>query len=204
MKLVAMSDTHNLVVPNVPDGDVLIHAGDATFHGTVKEISAFAEWYGALPHRTKLFVAGNHDWLFQTDRLQAERILSGKGIVYLQDSAVMISGKLFYGSPWQPEFCSWAFNVPRGKELAEKWARIPEDASVLITHGPPAGILDTVQNGPMLGCVDLKNRLRRLSVDAHFFGHIHDSYGSLGPYHNVASCDERYRQTNPPIVVDIP
>ena len=84
-KIVCLSDTHNFHDQiSVPDGDILIHAGDATNGGTIEEIKLFSRWFAGLPHRHKIFVAGNHDWLFETDRRLAESLL-GSGTVYLQD-----------------------------------------------------------------------------------------------------------------------
>ena len=64
----------------------------------------------------------------------------GAGVHYLEDSGVEIAGTRWWGSPWQPEFNSWAFNLPRGEPLSEKWALIPDDVDVLVTHSPPAMI----------------------------------------------------------------
>src|SRR3712207_5545038 len=108
-RIVCISDTHNRNEQiTVPEGDILIHAGDATFRGTIDEIERFNNWFAALPHRYKIFVAGNHDWLFQTDN-RLVRSLLNENIIYLQDSSTEIDGIKFYGSPWQPRFYDWAF-----------------------------------------------------------------------------------------------
>jgi hypothetical protein len=100
------------------------------------------------------------------------------GIVYLQDSGITISGARFWGSPWQPAFNDWAFNLPRGKALAQKWARIPDDTDVLIPHGPPAGFGDqTGYAGNRTGCEDLLVAVERVKPRMHLFGHIHDAGG---------------------------
>lgn len=214
MKIVCISDTHNNNEKiAVPDGDVLVHSGDATINGTVDEVKRFADWFRSLPQRHKIFVAGNHDWLFQRDNDLA-RTLLGSEIVYLQDSAVEIEGVEFYGSPWQPRFYEWAFNLNRGPELAAKWSLIPEDTHVLITHGPPRGILDRVPQ-PLgfdnEGCDDLLARIRHLAsrgrLRAHIFGHIHFGYGLHEEFGvrfvNASNCDEEYLPNNLPVVVDI-
>ena len=146
-RIVCISDTHNCneeIV--VPDGDLLIHSGDAVTSGTLLEIERFFRWFEQLPHKQKVLIAGNHDWAYQ---LQPEmvRTLIPDSIIYLQDSSIEIGGLKIYGSPWQPRFFDWAFNLNRGPEMAEKWAMIPEDIDVLITHGPPNGILDLVLRG---------------------------------------------------------
>jgi Icc-related predicted phosphoesterase len=166
MKLVFISDTHNRKI-SVPDGDVLIHCGDATSMGKVDEIIKFNAWMGTFPHATKLFIPGNHDWLLERDPALARELLFNMTV--LIDEAIEIGGVKFYGSPWQPFFFAWAFNLSRFGELKEKWALIPNDTEVLITHGPPAGILDTVinyrssNNGESVGCHDLLQRVRDIN-----------------------------------------
>ncbi len=141
-RIVCLSDTHNCTNEiDVPDGDILIHSGDATITGTVEEVKLFNDWFAGQPHKNKIFIAGNHDWLFERDNMLARSLLD-RSVVYLQDSSVVIEGLKIYGSPWQPRFYDWAFNLMRGAEIAEKWRLIPNDVEVLITHGPPHGILD--------------------------------------------------------------
>ena len=212
MKIVCLSDTHNSNSQiEVPDGDLLIHAGDATITGTIDEIVLFNEWFAGLPHKYKIFVAGNHDWLFENNPIPARKILSDK-IIYLRDSFVEIEGLKIYGSPWQPRFFDWAFNLTRGAELAEKWKLIPDDTDILITHGPPFGILDEVPRRYFVentGCEELRKRVEELRLNKlklHVFGHIHCGYGRAEKFGvkfiNASNCDESYAPTNAPIVVD--
>lgn len=215
MRIVCISDTHNLhekIV--VPDGDLLIHAGDATINGTEHEIEDFIHWFSELPHKRKVFVAGNHDWLFELNNRSARLLLANSGIIYLQDSAVEIEGLKIYGSPWQPRFFDWAFNLNRGPELAEKWKLIPDDTNILITHGPPNGILDVVERktGPEnTGCEALRERVDAIAPNGklkiHVFGHIHCGYGTEThngvKFVNASNCDEAYMPVQPPIVIDI-
>jgi hypothetical protein len=127
--------------------------------------------------------------------------------VYLQDEAVEIEGLRIWGSPWQPEFLDWAFNLPRGAALREKWDRIPSGTDVLITHGPPQGVLDRVDEGRREGCADLLNAVARVRPRLHLFGHIHEGYGCLErdgtTFVNASICDRAYRPVNPPVVVDL-
>src|SRR5690606_27797878 len=129
------------------------------------------------------------------------------GLTYLRDAGVEIDGVRFWGSPWQPEFFDWAFNLPRGEALAARWALVPEDTDVLITHGPPRGILDRTVTGTPVGCDDLRAALDRLAPRLHVFGHIHEAYGRVeGPrttFVNASVCDVRYRAVNDPVVVDL-
>lgn len=210
MRLVCISDTHNSHKGlRLPEGDILIHAGDATSQGLTLETERFLGWFSAQPHRYKIFVAGNHDWLFQRHPEMAAQLLAAHpDITYLQDSGIEIEGVKFWGSPWQPWFHDWAFNLPRGgSAIREIWNKIPISTEVLITHGPPHGILDQVRGGTHLGCEELKLRLAAVRPRVHVFGHIHDAYGvarsNTAVYVNGCSCDENYRPTHRPIVLDL-
>ncbi len=209
-RIVCLSDTHNCHAQiNVPDGDILIHAGDATIRGTIDEIIFFNDWFARLPHRRKIFVAGNHDWLFETNSRYARTLLDAS-IHYLQDSWVEIENLKIYGSPWQPRFFDWAFNLTRGAELAEKWKMIPDDTDVLITHGPPFGILDEVPQRYSIentGCEELRKIVETIRPKLHIFGHIHCGYGTAEQFSarfvNASICDESYNPANAPIIVDL-
>ncbi len=208
-KIVCLSDTHNCNEQIViPDGDILIHAGDATIRGTIDEVVMFNEWFSKLPHHYKIFVAGNHDWLFETNNRYARNLLDSS-IHYLQDSSVKIEKLKIYGSPWQPRFFDWAFNLTRGAELAHKWRLIPENTDILITHGPPFGILDEVPRANWTentGCEELRRRVETVCPKLHVFGHIHYGYGTTEQFGvkfvNASNCDEYYEPTNAPIVID--
>ncbi len=176
LTLVAMADTHGYQQRlTVPEGDILILAGDFTRRGRLDELAEVNEFLARLPHRHKLVVAGNHDWCFQERPAEARALLTAA--TYLQDEAITIEGVKFYGSPWQPWFLDWAFNLPRGPELAQRWALIPEDTDVLITHGPPLGFGDRVHDGTRVGCEDLLRRVQQVRPKLHLFGHIHEDAG---------------------------
>lgn len=208
MKLVCLSDTHSLHwnIPDIPDGDVLIHAGDSLGQGTLDNIEDFNDWLGTLPHRHKIVVAGNHDWAFQDEPEQARELLSNA--IYLEDSGVEIDGVRFWGSPWTPTFMNWAFMLDRGQPLRDAWALIPDNTDVLITHGPPHGSGDATFIGSSnVGCVDLLERIDELRLKAHIFGHIHEGYG-VYPRRgttliNASACTEWYEPTNPPVVFSL-
>ncbi len=176
MRIVAVADTHlfhdELVVP---DGDVLVHAGDMCRGGDLDELREAAAWLARLPHRRKVVVAGNHDRAFEREPAAARALLAG--MLYLEDDACTIDGLRFYGSPWQPAYNDWAFNLPRGGALAAVWARIPDRVDVLITHGPPAGIGDRGPVGGRQGCADLRARVAVVRPRLHLFGHIHQDGG---------------------------
>jgi len=211
MRLVILSDTHGLhgFIGSVPDGDVLIHAGDMSLRGTLEEVEGFLGWFGALPHQHKLLVAGNHDWIFERRPTVAKGVIP-TGVTYLEDAGVSIAGINFWGSPWQPWFYDWAFNLHRGAEIAGKWALIPNDVQVLITHGPPHGILDEVvmPPGKHQGCEALRERLGSLpALRLHAFGHIHEAYGTASEgecrFVNASICNFQYAPVNAPVVVDL-
>ena len=181
---------------DVPEARVLIHAGDCTKMGTAKELIKFNTWFSSLPHKTKILVAGNHDFLFQKDLGHALSLLD-PSITYLQDSGVVVAGLTIYGSPWQPWFYNWAFNLYRGDAIREKWDLIPNGIDVLVTHGPPKGVLDKTTSGEYVGCDDLMSAIStRVSPKLHVFGHIHEAHGVVSKYGttfvNAAIVDEHY------------
>lgn len=182
MRIVTISDTHSLhrLVPHVPHGDVLIHAGDIMNSGwDWRDIASFNRWLEPLPHKHKIVIAGNHDWLFQSNLGESLKLLPAD-VHYLQDSGVTIDGFKFWGSPWQPEFNDWAFNVPRGEAIKRYWDLIPDDTDVLITHGPPYGIQDWMHWGDKhLGCEELFKAVNRVKPQLHVFGHIHGGAGVM-------------------------
>jgi predicted phosphohydrolase len=198
--IVAISDTHGMHhAVTVPTGDILIHAGDITLHGDIGELDEINTWLGSLPHTHKILVAGNHDFCFERDP-EACRTHLGN-CLYLQDQAVTILGIRFYGSPWQPWFFDWAFNLQRGPELRAKWDMIPADTDVLITHGPPYGHGDRTSRGQQVGCEDLLEAVERIRPRLHVFGHIHEDAGISHNAHttliNASICTRDFRPVNP-------
>ena len=219
VRFVAISDTHgrHAQINNIPDGDVLIHCGDFTSKGKIEQVQSFADWFANLPHPRKLLIAGNHDMSLDKSfsRMGKDSYQNAKKIVenihnteYLMDSGTTVHGIKVYGSPWQPEFCNWGFNLKRGHQCDEKWRLIPSDTDVLITHGPPNGQGDRTLSGVHAGCVDLQRHIQhRIRPAVHFFGHIHEGAGITADeqtlYVNASTCDLRYRPTNLPIVIDM-
>ena len=207
MKLVLISDTHGKHRQfDIPDGDVLIHAGDIMTSGyDPLEIQDFNSWLGELPHQNKIVIAGNHDWLFERSSKTKDLITNA---IYLEDSGVKINGLKFWGSPVQPEFCNWAFNRRRGEEIQKHWDKIPQGTDVLITHGPPAGFRDWVKSGhESLGCRNLRDTIKKIKPKLNVFGHIHGGYGAdhdgTTYYVNASLLNEAYQPTNKPIVAEI-
>lgn len=201
VKIDCISDTHNQHEKiKLPGGDILIHSGDCTSSGSMRECLAFLDWFGDQDYSHLVMVAGNHDWAFETHPEEMKEECEKRGIVLLNDSGYVADGIKIWGSPVQPWFFDWAFNRGRGAEINEHWKLIPEDTEILITHGPPHMIRDDVprRGGSYehVGCVDLYNRIIQTKVKLHVFGHIHEGAGYTyldgRTYVNASSLDGRY------------
>lgn len=211
MRVVCMSDTHGLHERvKVPSGDVLIHAGDFTHHGDPYEVRRFLDWFESQPHEHKILIAGNHDfWVERQNKLFVEKVRGIPRITYLQDSGAEIAGFRVWGSPVQPWFYDWAFNRQRGAEIQEHWDLIPSDTQILVTHGPPLGVLDHNFADVPTGCENLRDTIAKLShLKLHVFGHMHPGGGQqiqVGGclYVNAAICDERGYAKRDPVVVNL-
>ncbi len=175
-RIVALADTHNRHARlEVPEGDVLIHAGDLTGRGSLPELEAVADWLRAQPHEYKIVIAGNHDFALQRNARAAKALFHG--LTFLEDAEVTCAGLRIWGAPWQPWFHDWAFNLRRGHDIDAKWRLIPQGVDVLVTHGPPHGYGDVISSGDRVGCEDLTRHLDRVKPKLHFFGHIHEDRG---------------------------
>jgi Icc-related predicted phosphoesterase len=177
MDLVFFGDTHELHREvNIPAGDVLICTGDFTmFSKSFRAIRDFDEWLGEQPHRYKLVVPGNHEFFLEADS-QRRSLLSNARV--LIDEAVTIEGLCFYGSPMTPLY-GGAFGKSSSSERSQHWSKIHDDTHILVTHGPPHGILD-LSPGQLdrMGDPELLYRIRELrSLRLHAFGHVHGAYG---------------------------
>jgi len=203
MKITFISDTHgkhNQITKDLPGGDLLIHAGDFMNSGYYEqEATDFFGWFDKVDnYDAKIFIAGNHDRLMENDPTRIQGLLTGyKWIDYIQDDNLTLyfdgpNGDFpednihIYGSPWQPEFHNWAFNLPRNSDIMkEKWDAIPNNTDILITHGPP---------------------LDELRPKIHVFGHIHGSAGYYFNGHthfiNASVLNERYIYSNLPLTFE--
>lgn len=213
MTITFISDTHNKhkkITGDLPGGDLIIHAGDISSQGYKHEIQQFCKWFSKLEgYTTKVFIAGNHDWGFQKEPEMAKEVVNFyENITYLEDSQLIKDGLKIWGSPWQPEFYNWAFNLPKnGQELGEKWDLIPQVTDILITHGPAFGYLDKVIGQyDNLGCQLLTNKIREIGPKIHVCGHIHTGRGYMfdGTTHyiNASVLDEEYQYCQKPLTVD--
>jgi len=219
MRITVISDTHtkhHQLTNDLIGGDLIIHAGDISSMGTIEEIADFCNWYESLnQYDNSVFIAGNHDWGFQDNKVQISSLVdSYEWITYLEDSKLTFVNKeatemcSIWGTPWQPEFHNWAFNLPRnGWELQEKWMRIPSDIDILVTHGPPFGILDVSSYGNVnAGCELLLEAVKVKKPKIHIFGHIHSGFGYQyvdgTHYINASMLDERYKYSRKPLTFD--
>ncbi|RSL17694.1 Icc-related predicted phosphoesterase [Edaphobacter aggregans] len=179
MVLVLFGDTHELHREvEVPAGDILICVGDFTmFSRSFSAIVDFNEWLGELPHRHKIVVPGNHEFFLESN--PKRRGLLDNAHVLL-DEGIEIEGLRFYGSPMTPLYGA-AFGKSSPNDRERHWSKVPDDTHVLVTHGPPFGILDvSPDQADRMGDPELRNRVRELSsLKLHAFGHIHGAHGAV-------------------------
>lgn len=218
MKIVLLSDTHGKHKQlSVPEGDMIIHAGDLTPMGRHRDVVKFLNWYSQLPHKYKILISGNHDFYFQdNDFITISRetglsinpkVVTGEQIVYIQDAMIEVEGIKIYGSPWTPTFFHWAFMLDRGESIRQKWNALPEGMDIIVTHGPPRGILDNNRQNFHAGCDDLLERMKVVKPKYHVFGHMHEGHGVENydgiTYINPSILNDDYMVTNNPIVINI-
>lgn len=195
-RVVAIADLHGDLPTDLPEGDVLVVAGDVcelSDHSVDAQAAwleaRFYPWLESLPHEEVVWIAGNHDFVCERPGWRP----GGHGH-YLRDSGAEVCGLRFYGLPWVPKLQMWAFYADDA-ELARRCAAIPP-VDVLVSHGPPLGYGDRLLNGRTAGSPALLERIRRTEPRLCVFGHIHEDPGCwrLGPttLANVAHVDELY------------
>lgn len=225
-RFVCISDTHekHRQIKNIPDGDVLLCAGDFTNESDFDRIVDFNAWLGGLPHKHKVVVSGNHDLFFDHNKCRYPGIsqqyiaMLSNATHYLDSSGCEIEGIKIWGEPRQPAFFNWAFNVDR-EQMKEVWERVPHDTNILLTHGPPLSYGDF--------CPDMHDRTKLVRVGCKYqkeliedyrclpnlkavvCGHVHMGHGIYqikgrdSYVYNASICDERYYPSNAPIVFDL-
>lgn len=231
MKITFISDSHTHLYDKnykellLSEGDILCFTGDLMSSGYNEgEIIHFLKWFSKQPFIYKLFIAGNHDRLFEDNPLVAYELISEfkkDGVIYLKDSSFEYNGINFYGTPYQPYFCNWAFNVSNSEKLTNIYSMIPDNTDVLLTHCPPYGILDQSHQSNWsnltgenhLGSVELKEVLEEMTMRSAApivvaFGHIHGDGGKkvqIGDtlYINASLCNEDYDPMNDIITIDL-
>lgn len=216
MKLVCLSDTHQMHDEIlVPDGDILIHAGDFTHTGKPKEYTKFLEWYSKQPHKHKLLICGNHEKEISEETEKFQIICKHYDVKLIHDQIYEIEGIKFFGQPRTPRFHNWGWMYERGEEAEKVWSQLPYEIDVLVCHGPPFGFGDQTPVSRFMpeiinnaGCEAQLNKLKQIKPKLVICGHIHYSYGihltDFGTLVvNAASCTEGYKPLNKPIVINI-
>ena len=230
MKFILTSDTHGehhkissylaKTKELYPEIDTIIHAGDG---GTYKNpfqneasMRDFLRWYSNTPFTNKLYIPGNHDTSFEKGLKSLVRRDEYPEVTTLLHESIELNGLNIFGSPYTPSFYGWAYNVKRSK-LDRYWNEIPENTDILVTHGPPMGVLDyvSIEGGFLnVGCKALMNNVERVKPKLHVFGHIHDdilqpNYGSKvltglnTLFLNVSLLDQKYDVKNAPVIVEL-
>jgi Icc-related predicted phosphoesterase len=223
-KIIAFSDTHGLHNKLIiPKCDIVIFAGDFSACNKPEEAPEFIDWFKSLPARWKIFTPGNHDLICDmnynlNDYLKWTNYVEGKGIMCLggeryftkETGVIDLDGLRIYGSPYTPTFMNWAFMKDRGESIKREWDKIPKKLDILITHGPPYGILDQIFDKAeyvSIGCEELKLAVEKVRPKIHLFGHIHNGYGfeqnEFTKFYNVSVCNEGYFLKNPITEIDI-
>lgn len=212
MLVTAISDLHG-DRPKLKGGDLLIIAGDLTARDRLSEYQEFCHWLHNQEYDRKIIIAGNHDMRIQKEPFQFDTMITGA--TYLCDSCTEYQGLKIWGTPWSNWFrgvnpdCT-AFMLQSNFMMMEKFALIPEDTDILITHSPCYQRLDKTLYGDEAGSLALRNRvdfLRLLKLKYHFHGHIHEAYGrheegGLKTF-NVARMDISYMPRNEIVNIEI-
>ncbi|MCC2645165.1 MAG: metallophosphoesterase [Burkholderiales bacterium] len=204
MNIVCISDTHDQhekLNDILPDGDMIIHAGDISLRGSLAEIQDFLKWFSNLPYRYKICIAGNHDFALEKKDSLVE---IPQNVIYLNNQEITIEGITIWGSPVTLPFYNWAFMWPLEKRC-QLYKEIPNNCDIIISHGPVFGTLDKVKIGQNVGCPLLKVRVEEIKPKLFICGHIHEAYGSVTKnsttYINASIMNLRYEPINLPIKI---
>lgn len=215
LKIISFSDTHGKHGALKIDGeyDIAFFSGDAGTYRSPYQNEAgildFIEWYASLKNiKHKIWISGNHCTSIEYGLVNAKKLSEEKGLIYLQHESIEIEGIKIFGSPYTPSFgYGWAFNVDRGESIKKYWSEIPDETDILIVHGPPYGVLDTVMSGERVGCKDMTERIKNLkNLKLVQYGHIHEDYGHEiidgVHYINASILNLRYELQNKPFIFE--
>jgi len=180
-----ISDTHShhrlLTIPE--NIDIVIHSGDESNsknqYTNEPEFRDFILWFANLPIKHKVFIAGNHSSFVFNNNKEVRKICKDLNIIYLENESIEIEGIKIWGSPITPNFGNWWFMKDRSK-MDKLYQNIPEDTDIVVSHGPPKGLLDLSydRSGTLesCGCRSLRNHiLNRVKPKYCLFGHIHNT-----------------------------
>ncbi|MDE6267542.1 MAG: metallophosphatase domain-containing protein [Muribaculaceae bacterium] len=167
MRILHLSDTHGCHhrLRNLPEADVAVHSGDFTMNGSQEEALDFMNWFCDLPYLHKIFICGNHDECLYGARIDG----LDSNVRYLCNSGIEIDCVKFYGVPMFMQDCIT-------ERQSRNYEKIPADTDVLITHSPAYGVLD-FDDEIHYGSEELLEKISRLNLKAHLFGHIHAQHG---------------------------
>jgi Icc-related predicted phosphoesterase len=206
LTLVLISDTHDMHREvEVPNGDLLIHAGDFTMDSrSARALIDFNEWLGELPHTFCVVIPGNHDFVVE-DPSRRQLITNASLLI---NEGIKVMGLRIWGSPTTP-LLGEAFGVVSDRDRAKLYSRIPADTDILVTHGPPYGILDQAPGSEYhAGCKQLLAAVSRIKPMLHVFGHAHAGYGTFRTldtlFVNAALPGNGFDMSNPPHVFRLP
>ena len=208
VKICALSDLHGFE-PDIDPCDLLIVAGDCTSGNSAYEWSRFFTWFMRSDAKNKVLVGGNHDNVLHDEfspDLTHQRNLYFR---YLLNSSTDVDGLKIWGSPCTPIFdgVNKHFSYFMYKKDEHPWDQIPDNIDILVTHGPPKGILDQDSNEKRCGCSLLLNRVKQVKPKIHIFGHIHQGYGvkklNGTHFYNVAINDEYYIPCRKPTYIEL-
>ncbi|KJX99680.1 hypothetical protein TI39_contig353g00001 [Zymoseptoria brevis] len=203
IRIVCISDTHNHAPGEgytLPQGDILIHAGDLTNQGSYKELKKAVDWISSADFAVKIIVAGNHDLSLDSDyslkhesgwKVLPEDVEACRGLmrsdqfIYLEHSSVVVQlpekdvTLRVFGSPYSPDRGrqNWAFQYA-DDTATSLWNEVPQDTDVLIIHTPPKGFCDESRHWEQGGCAALAKTLLRIKPLVHICGHCHEGRGA--------------------------
>lgn len=203
LTIIAISDTHGVHPKNLPEADLLIHAGDWSSSGNHKETETFMTWLKQIKHKYSRIVCipGNHDIWIEKNESQAKQWFQDNDLDLLIDDYIETNGIKIYGTPWCPQFGNWSYM----KDLefrARKASFIPDDTNILVSHSPAHGILDTLDNhgsepGKKAGCYGILQAIERIKPTILISGHIHEGFGfkkhGETSCFNVAALNSQYK-----------
>ena len=214
VRVTLISDTHGLHDSvEIEPTDILIHCGDFSNIGEMSVLKSFNHWLLEQPSKINIVVAGNHDRMFEKNPIASRKLLTNA--IYLENSGVEVMGLKIWGSPVTSTLPSWSFVETDETKRFDHWKQIPMDLDILVTHGPPHGIMDQVprfyhEEGPVdenCGDVMLLAHVTRTKPKYHVFGHIHEGYGRIETPHttfiNCSQCDAMYNIKNPPQIINL-
>lgn len=221
-KICCISDTHNNHSNiKIESCDIVIHAGDGTNFGRESEVKSLINWLSECDATYKIYVPGNHDIGLEKNIEEYSTWFKDAGIMLLNERSVVVDGfsvhdhheyeLKIYGCPITPRFGSWAFMANRGMDINKHWDKIDDSIDILVTHGPPYGMLDSVPHHiemvERVGCEMLIKAVERVKPKLHVFGHVHESAGSCKfdnvEFVNAAQCNEYNALVHKPIYVNL-